>query len=125
MVKIIRVDKLFRKLESPQVLKLLPASTDDSTKKNILGVSGSRILFIVWLCLLILPVSSFFPLHYLFSFVIYLFFVFSFYLINHQRTKQGKSFVKEQGLLSVFTLKVFSIVPFGSFFLQPSSILSY
>ncbi|XP_022758039.1 LOW QUALITY PROTEIN: homeobox protein LUMINIDEPENDENS-like [Durio zibethinus] len=30
-----------RKLESSQVLKLLPASTDDSTKKNILGVSGS------------------------------------------------------------------------------------
>ncbi|XVF32729.1 hypothetical protein REPUB_Repub17cG0108000 [Reevesia pubescens] len=31
-----------RKLESPQVLKLLPASSDDSTKKNILGVSGSH-----------------------------------------------------------------------------------
>ncbi|EOX94988.1 hypothetical protein QUC31_004795 [Theobroma cacao] len=31
-----------RKLESPQVLKLLPASMDDSTKKNILGVSGSH-----------------------------------------------------------------------------------
>ncbi|XWS76517.1 hypothetical protein CRYUN_Cryun01aG0183200 [Craigia yunnanensis] len=31
-----------RKLESPQVLKLLPASNDDSTKKNILGVSGSH-----------------------------------------------------------------------------------
>ncbi|XVF21914.1 hypothetical protein REPUB_Repub12eG0129900 [Reevesia pubescens] len=31
-----------RKLESPQVLKLLPASTDDSTKKNILGASGSH-----------------------------------------------------------------------------------
>ncbi|XWS36207.1 hypothetical protein CRYUN_Cryun20dG0065500 [Craigia yunnanensis] len=30
-----------RKLESPQVLKLLPESTGDSTKKNILGVSGS------------------------------------------------------------------------------------
>ncbi|GMJ01082.1 hypothetical protein HRI_003777400 [Hibiscus trionum] len=31
-----------RKLESPQVLKLLPASTDDSAKKNHLGVSGSH-----------------------------------------------------------------------------------
>ncbi|XVE73272.1 hypothetical protein DITRI_Ditri11bG0104000 [Diplodiscus trichospermus] len=31
-----------RKLESPQVLKLLPASSDDSTKKNILGVTGSH-----------------------------------------------------------------------------------
>ncbi|PPD95520.1 hypothetical protein GOBAR_DD07456 [Gossypium barbadense] len=33
----------FRK-ESPQVLKLLPASMDDSAKKNLLGVSSSRIL---------------------------------------------------------------------------------
>ncbi|KAK8614570.1 hypothetical protein V6N13_068370 [Hibiscus sabdariffa] len=31
-----------RKLESPQVLKLLPASTDDSAKKNNLGVSVSH-----------------------------------------------------------------------------------
>ncbi|OMP06646.1 hypothetical protein COLO4_07998 [Corchorus olitorius] len=31
-----------RKLESPQVLKLLPASTDDSSKKNILGGSHGR-----------------------------------------------------------------------------------
>ncbi|KAH1108057.1 hypothetical protein J1N35_011825 [Gossypium stocksii] len=31
----------FRK-ESPQVLKLLPASTDDSAKKNLLGVSSSH-----------------------------------------------------------------------------------
>ncbi|KAK8636005.1 hypothetical protein V6N13_004715 [Hibiscus sabdariffa] len=31
-----------RKLESPQVLKLLPASTDDSAKKNHLGVSVSH-----------------------------------------------------------------------------------
>ncbi|XVF72570.1 hypothetical protein PTKIN_Ptkin12aG0131600 [Pterospermum kingtungense] len=30
-----------RKLESPQVLKLLPASTDESTRKYILGGSGS------------------------------------------------------------------------------------
>ncbi|XVF26443.1 hypothetical protein REPUB_Repub14bG0017100 [Reevesia pubescens] len=31
-----------RKLESPQVLKLLPASMNDSKKKNILGASGSH-----------------------------------------------------------------------------------
>ncbi|GMI73769.1 luminidependens [Hibiscus trionum] len=31
-----------RKLESPQVLKQLPASTDDSEKKNHIGVSGSH-----------------------------------------------------------------------------------
>ncbi|KAL5795538.1 hypothetical protein ACOSQ2_000358 [Xanthoceras sorbifolium] len=32
----------FRKLESPQPLKLLTASADDSSKKNILGVSSSH-----------------------------------------------------------------------------------
>ncbi|KAK0582114.1 hypothetical protein LWI29_021628 [Acer saccharum] len=32
----------FRKLESPQPLKLLTASSDDSAKKNILGVSSSH-----------------------------------------------------------------------------------
>ncbi|KAK4847485.1 hypothetical protein QYF36_002416 [Acer negundo] len=32
----------FRKLESPQPLKLLTASADDSAKKNILGVSSSH-----------------------------------------------------------------------------------
>ncbi|KAF7804826.1 homeobox protein LUMINIDEPENDENS [Senna tora] len=34
----------FRKLEAPQTVKLLTASSDDSTKKAVLGVSSSRIL---------------------------------------------------------------------------------
>lgn len=70
-MEILRVDLLFRKLESPQVLKLLPASMDDSTKKNILGVSGSRILVIVGLCFLIVSVASlrcFFFICYFFIF---------------------------------------------------------
>lgn len=35
---------LFRKLEDPQTVKMLTASSDDSIKKSVLGVSSSRIL---------------------------------------------------------------------------------
>jgi hypothetical protein len=35
---------VFRKIESSQALKLLPASTDDPSRKHLLGAPSSRIL---------------------------------------------------------------------------------
>jgi hypothetical protein len=44
IVEVISINFFFRKLESPQALKLLQASSDDSNRKQILGVSSTRIL---------------------------------------------------------------------------------
>lgn len=39
LVEILSLHLLFRKVEPSQTLKLLPSSTDDSSKKHVLGVS--------------------------------------------------------------------------------------
>lgn len=46
-MEVLSLNVFFRKLESPQALKLLPPSSDDSNRKQFLGVSSSRILGVV------------------------------------------------------------------------------
>lgn len=45
----VSINLLFRKSEATQTLKLLPASSDDSNKKQVLGVT--RILMVVLYCI--------------------------------------------------------------------------